>query len=345
MYNTVDLVIGTYQKSNTAALEIITLDTETLAIQQKVAMKSIDSPSFVTVYQSYIFAVSEEEDGSVYSYRYDKEQQQLIELSRQSTHGAAPCYVIYDADKGALYVTNYVSGSIAVFKVNDKFEIQPCQQVIQHKGSSVNQVRQEAAHAHSIEILPFALNYKIVQDLGCDTVSLYGTAEDGSLTLVNTHQMPLGSGPRHVAFHQEHRLVYVLSELTSTIDVLQFAEDAQTFHLLQTISTLPADFSGDNTGADIHVSPSGKYVLASNRGHDSIAVFTIGEQGQLAWHDCLQTGGATPRNFAVISDELIVMGNQNSDQLTFAKMNNKGELALQNATYTIEKPVCIKVVK
>ncbi|WP_042476419.1 lactonase family protein [Bacillus ndiopicus] len=345
MKNTIDLIIGTYQKADTKALEIITLDTQSVEIQHKTAIKGINSPSFIAVYQSYIFAVSEEDDGYVCSYRYDSKQQQLIELSRQSTHGAAPCYVLYDADKRALYVTNYVSGSIAVFAVNEQFEIEPCKQVLQHTGSSINKERQEAAHAHSIEILPFASDFKIVQDLGCDTITLYLTTKDGMLTHINTFQMPLGSGPRHVAFHKEHKLVYVLSELSSTVDVLQFDESEQTFKLIQSISTLPKDFSAESTGADIHVSPSGKYLFTSNRGHDSIAVFTISERGQLTWSHYIQTGGETPRNFSVISEELIMIGNQNSNKITLVKMNDSGLLELQNTEYAIEKPVCLKVIK
>ncbi|WPK10303.1 lactonase family protein [Lysinibacillus louembei] len=344
MENTVDLVIGTYQKATSEALQIITLHTKTLEIQQQVAIKGIDSPSFVAVYQSYIFAVSEEDEGSIYSYRYDKEQQQLIELSRQSTHGAAPCYIAYDASKKALYVTNYVSGSIAVFTVNEQFEIQPCKQLIQHTGSSVNVERQEAAHAHSIEILSFATDYKIVQDLGCDTISLYFTEPDGMLTLVNTFQMPLGNGPRHVAFHKEHKLVYVLSELTSTVDVLQFDENKLTFELTQTIATLPYDFAGESTGADIHISSAGDYLFTSNRGHDSITIFTIDAHGQLAWHQCMHTGGETPRNFAVISDDLLVIGNQNADKLTMAKRDECNLFVLQPVEYLVEKPVCVKVL-
>ncbi|MCT6925560.1 lactonase family protein [Metasolibacillus sp.] len=342
MENEVSLVIGTYQKAQAKALQIVTFNTEKLTIKWQIGVAEIDSPSFVEVYQSTIFAVSEEEAGFIYSYHYDG--QQLTMLSRQSTHGAAPCYIRYDASKRALYVTNYVSGSIAVFTVNEQFEIQPCKQLIQHTGSSVNVERQEAAHAHSIEILPFATDYKIVQDLGCDTISLYFTEPDGMLTLVNTFQMPLGNGPRHVAFHKEHKLVYVLSELTSTVDVLQFDENKLTFELIQTIATLPKGFLGENTGADIHISPAEDYLFASNRGHDSITIFTIDAQGQLAWHQCMHTGGETPRNFAVISDDLLVIGNQNTDKLTMAKRDECNLFALQPVEYLVEKPVCVKVL-
>lgn len=341
---TIEFVVGTYQKEGEEAIQVVSLNIATLEFQKKTVAKEINSPSFVIVHEPYLFSVSEENNGFVVSYYYDRVNNRLIELSRQSTNGELPCYLLFDKQRKTIYAANYMTGNIAVFPVNKRYEIEECKQVLHHFGQSINKERQERAHAHSIETLPFALDYKIVQDLGSDALLLYFTESDGKLTLVKKFDVPSGHGPRHVAFSQEHNLIYVLSELSSTVDIFRFNERGCTLQLVQSISTLPEGFHGVNIAADIHLSYSGKFLLASNRGHDSIAIFEILENGSLCLCEIAHIEGKTPRNFVVLSDELILIAAQDSNKIKVAKLQENGHLQMTQSEYQINAPVCLKQV-
>lgn len=339
-----ELAVGTYQKEGMEAIQVLSLNTTTLEFQKKAVATDINSPSFVIVHGSYLFSVSEDNEGLVVSYYYDKVNCRLTELSRQSTKGELPCYLLFDEQRKTLYAANYMTGNIAVFPIDDKYEIGKCKQVLNHYGQSVKTERQERAHAHSIESLPFAPCYKIVQDLGSDALHLYLAEDDGNLHFVKRFDVPSGHGPRHVAFHSGHKLIYVLSELSSMVDVFRFNEENCMLRLVQSISILPEDFNGENLAADIHISDSGRFLLASNRGHDSIAIFEIQEYGHLQLCDIAHIGGRTPRNFAILPDDLVLIAAQDSNKVTVARLQENGHLYLTGSEYQIIAPVCIKQV-
>lgn len=341
----VNIVVGSYQKKGEKAVQVLSFNLATLEFQIKTDATEINSPSFIITDGSYFFAVSEEKDGLVVSYYYDKENCRLIELSKQSTCGDSPCYLLYDKEAQTLYTTNYMTGSIAVFPVNDKYEIDKCKQLITHQGNSVNPQRQERAHTHSIDALPWSKDYKLVQDLGNDSLYLYHTECDGTLKLFRKVNTLLGHGPRHITFHPNHKLVYVLSELSSTIDTYEFNEESINFSLIQSISTLPVDYKGENTAADIHISHSGEFLLASNRGHDSLAIYKILKDGQLSLCNISGVGGNTPRNFAVLPEDIILIANQDSNKINVARLQENGHLEMTNHSYQMDVPVCIKQIK
>lgn len=342
--NLIDIIIGTYQTEKDEAIQIITFNKDTWAIEKKGRVVGIDAPSFLAIDGTRVFAVSEGEEGLVYSYHYDPATYELEKINQRATRGNAPCYVLFDETVNALYITNYMSGSVAVLPVNEQAEIGECGQLLIHEGSSVNRERQESAHMHAIDILPFAPRFKIAQDLGSDTVSLYETAQDGMLTLCQQLAMPPGSGPRHVAFCDEKKMIYVVGELSSTIEVLHYHESEQRFTHVQSISSLPSDFSGENTSAHVQINREKDAIFVSNRGHDSITIFTIREDGTLAWQQNLKTGGEVPRHFTVLQDELIVIANQQSNNVTFAKKNKEGLFELLDVVYEIEKPVFVSEI-
>jgi 6-phosphogluconolactonase len=341
----VNIVVGSYQKKGEKAIQVLRFNLATLEFQLKADSTCIHSPSFVITEGNYLFGVSEEKEGFVVSYYYDKENGRLIEISKQSTCGDSPCYLLYDNKSQTLYATNYMTGSIAVFPVNDKYEIDDCKQLITHRGHSVNYERQEGPHTHSIDALPWANDLKLAQDLGNDSLYLYQSESDGTLKLIRQVQSPLGHGPRHVTFHPNHKLVYVLSELSSTIDIYKFNEESINISLVQSISTLPGDYNGENTAADIHISDSGQFLLASNRGHDSLAIFKILKDGQLSLCNICDAGGNTPRNFAVLPEDIILIANQDSNKINVARLQENGDLSLTNQSYQMDVPVCIKQIK
>ncbi|MFE7083582.1 lactonase family protein [Priestia megaterium] len=344
MKDNIELVIGTYQQVGEEAIQIVSLNTDSLEFYKKAVATGINSPSFVIVHSPYLFAVSEKNNGVVVSFYYDRVNNRLLELSRQSTKGELPCYLLFDKQKKTLYAANYLTGNIAVFPVNKHYQIEECKQVLNHFGNSLNKGRQERAHAHSIETIPFAPDYKVVQDLGSDALHLYFTEGDGKLTYVKKFDVPLEHGPRHVAFSRDLKLIYVLSELSSTVDIFQFNVSTCMLQLIQSISTLPEEYQSNNLAADIHISDCGKFLLASNRGHNSIAIFEILVNGYLRLCEITHIRGETPRNFLVLSDNLVIIAAQDSNNVIIAKLQDDGRLHLFSSEYQIKVPVCVKQV-
>ncbi|UJF31903.1 lactonase family protein [Paenibacillus hexagrammi] len=299
-----------------------------------------------------LYAVSETEvyegkyGGSAAAYTIDKESGKLDKLNQQPTHGAAPCYISSDATGQSVYVANYLAGNVTVFPVTTDGSLGKHSQLIQHQGTlGPNAARQEHAHAHSI--VPDPRNrFAVSADLGLDRllVSIIDEAAH-KLTPHEETAMAPGAGPRHVVFTADSRFAYAVNELGSTVTVLAYNAEAGVLTPLQNVSTLPADYSGSNICADIHLSPDGRYVYASNRGHDSIAVYAVDEQrGTLSLEQLQETHGHTPRNFALSPQgDFLLAANQDSDTIVVFRINKVlGLLTEAGQTLQVPKPVCIK---
>jgi 6-phosphogluconolactonase len=311
------------------------------------------SPSFVTVDRArgLLFAVNETGDyqgkptGSVSAFSIDRATGRLTLINQQPSMGRAPCHLTLDRTGRYLLVANYSSGTVAVLPVAADGRLgQPT--VVQHSGSSINKQRQEAPHAHCTNFDP-AFRYFFACDLGIDQVVVY-RLDDATGTLT-PHTPPFasvkaGSGPRHMGFRPDARYAYVLNELTSAVTT--FAYDAQKGVLTegQTVSTLPDGYTGQNSGAEIAVHPSGRFVYTSNRGHNSIAIFRVDQaSGALTFVRAQETGGSTPRNFALDpSGRLLLAANQNSGTIvTFAVDEASGDLKPAGVTIEAPSPVCV----
>ncbi len=337
-----ELIIGTYQNAGQKALRVLGFDLSVPAFCELAADTQIDAPSFAIGAGEYIFAVSEKEDGMVASFRYDRENKRLVRLSGQKTKGGLPCYLHFDRRHMALYAANYGTGSVSVFPVDAAFRIGACMQLLTHEGRSVVRGRQECAHAHSVEEVTFAPDYKIVQDLGSDALWLYRTQEDGKLEFCSRIAVPSGHGPRHVAFGKKKQRIYVACELANVVDVYQWEPENCRVKLIQTVSTLPVSYRGENTVADIHVWGDDGFLLVSNRGHDSIAVFKILEDGCLALREIAFAGGKNPRNFLPLPQGYVLIAAQDSAVIRVARLSESGGLELLSASYPIEFPVCVR---
>jgi 6-phosphogluconolactonase len=222
--------------------------------------------------------------------------------------------------------------------------------VIQHEGSSVNASRQKGPHAHSINLDPMN-RFAFAPDLGLDKIMIYRVDwEHGKLV---PHDPPFakvepGSGPRHFTFHPDGKHAYVIEEISCTVTAFAYDAEAGTLKSLQKISTLPKDFKGTSTCADIHVHPSGRFLYGSNRGHDSIAGFTIdGKTGELRLIGYTLTQGKNPRNFAIDpSGTFLLAANQDGDNIVSFRINQEtGELTPTGQVCQVSMPVCVKMVK
>jgi 6-phosphogluconolactonase len=242
-------------------------------------------------------------------------------------------------------VANYGGGSVAVIPVAEDGQLGPASDFVQHAGHSASADRQSSPHAHCITLSPDG-KFVFVCDLGLDQVVAYKyDAEAGKLTPNDPPFAKLkpGAGPRHMAFGPDGRFAYVLNELNSTVTAFAYDAARGALEELQTVSTLPDHFDGQNSTAEIAVHPSGKYLYASNRGHDSVVLFEIdGAAGTLTYVEDQSTGGRTPRHFALdAKGGHLIMANQNSGTLRVCRIDSKNGRLNPSPVFTpAPSPVC-----
>lgn len=256
------------------------------------------------------------------------------------TGGTDPCHILTSPDKSILGIANFASGALTVFPLDAQGHIAQPRQLFQHEGSSVHPKRQQGPHAHSII---FADEDKLlVPDLGKDQVVAYryagGKAEPASAL---SAALPAGSGPRYGEFAPNGKHFYLINELSST--VAHFLREGDTLQLQQVISTLPEAFTGASTCADLHITPDGQYLYASNRGHDSLAIYRISpDDGALSLLGHYPTGGRTPRAFTIDpTGQYVYIGNQDSDNLVIGRILPDGMVETV-CTVPFPTPVCIQ---
>jgi 6-phosphogluconolactonase len=318
------------------------------------------SPSFLAVHPTgnFLYTVNEvntfggKPTGSVSAFAIDRKSGLLKQLNQQSSEGAGPAHLIVDKDGLNVLVANYGGGSVAVLPLGKDGKLKSASALVQHTGSSVNPQRQKEPHAHSINLDP-ANRFAYVADLGLDKVLAYRfDARNGLLTLNNPPSASVqpGAGPRHLAIHPSGRFAYVINELNCTITAFNNDSAKGELKELQTISTLPAKQAMQSgfSGAEVQVHPSGKFLYASNRGHDSIAVFAIDQNtGRLTYVENEPTQGSTPRGFGIDPDGgYLLAGNQRSDSVVVFRIDpQSGKLAPTGTKIEVGAPVCVKFVR
>jgi 6-phosphogluconolactonase len=315
------------------------------------------SPSFLTVDPAlhYLFAANEIGDyngaktGSVSSFAIDRRSGKLTALNTVASRGADPCYVTVDKGGKNVLVANYTGGSVAVLPVKADGKLGEASDFVQHLGSSVDRKRQGEPHAHSVVLSPDN-RFAVVNDLGLDKLMVYrfdpqkGTLKPNDPPYASVKP---GSGPRHFAFHPNGRFAYVINEMGNTVTAFDWNGELGTFHELQTVTTLPQGFTGENTTAEIAVHPSGRFLYGSNRGHDSIVVFAIDPaKGTLTFVEDDSTLGKEPRNFALDpTGGYLFAANQNSNTVVVFRVNPKnGHLTPTGQKFDVPSPVCVTFV-
>jgi 6-phosphogluconolactonase len=313
------------------------------------------NPSFLELdpTRRLLFAVNETGEfqgkptGGVSAFSIDSASGKLTLLNQRSSMGKDPCHLLLDRTGRNLLVANYSSGTVAVLPVQADGKLGDATDVIQHVGKSVHPDRQREPHAHGVTHDP-ANRLVFVCDLGLDKVMIYRfDPEKGKLT---PHDPPFaalkpGAGPRHMVFGRDGRFAYVINELNSTVTVFAYNPSNGALKELQTVSTLPGHWEGANTTAEIGIHPSGKFLYASNRGHNSVVLFTIDTgKGTLTWVEEQGTGGATPRHFGIEpSGKHLVIANQGSNTLLVSRIDaGNGRLKPSGIFAEAPTPVCVK---
>ncbi len=343
--------VGTYTKKESRGIYVFRLAPDTGKLTDLGLAAEAKNPSFLAVDagRHRIFAVSETSDfhgkktGAVSAYQADPGTGKLTLLNQGPSEGEGPCYVALDPANDHVLVANYGSGSVAVLPVAEDGQLGSASAAVQHQGSSVHPKRQQGPHAHSIQVDPSG-TIALAADLGLDQIRLYdfdkGTLKAHSPEAIET---PPGAGPRHFAFHPSGKYLYVATELANTL--LVYSYDAGATQERQSLSLLPPDYEGTSHAAEVLAHPSGKFVYASNRGHDSIAVFTVDEHtGSLTPSGHVPTGGKTPRNFGIDpSGRWLIAANQESGNLVVFEIDQQaGTLTNTGITTDVDSPVCVR---
>ncbi len=354
MSDRVLILVGTYTtrlphvEGKSEGIYAYWLDLASGALEHASTRAGIVNPSYLATdpQQRYVYATSEvDESGAVSAFRLNRVVGDMTPLNYQSSGGKGPCHVWVDATGQWALVANYGSGSIAVYPVLEDGSLDAAADFVQHEGSSVNPNRQEGPHAHCIMTDP-ANEHVLVADLGMDKLLVYRlNPETGKLALSSFAEVEAGSGPRHFDFHPSGRFCFLINELASTITV--FGYENGILEKRQTISTLPDEFKETNYTAAIHVSPDGRFVYGSNRGHDSIAIFAFDERaGALTAAGHESTQGRTPRDFMVDpTGTYLLAANQDTDTVVSYRIDSgTGQLTPTGHTVRIPTPVCLKPV-
>jgi 6-phosphogluconolactonase len=286
-------------------------------------------------------------NGSVCALAVEPKTGRLQLLNRRLSLGDGPCHVCLPAGGQQVLVSNYASGSVAVFPIAPDGSLENHTAFIRHHGASgIVPDRQEGPHAHSVTLSPDN-RFAFVADLGQDRIRVNRfDAVGGNLLPADSPEVACapGSGPRHMAFHPDGRHLFLVNELNNTVTVFEYEPEAGILTARQTISTLPPDWSGASQAADIQVSPDGRFLYASNRGHDSLAVFSIaGNRGAIEVREFTPVRGRWPRQFRLTPDgRFLLTANQESDAITiFAVDPDGGGLSPAGEPFPVPAPVCI----
>lgn len=343
--------VGTYTEDlgfvqgKAAGIYTCRLDTLTGALTITDSTTGIANPSFLTLSpnKKYLLAVSEGGGkpeaayGGLVAYGIN-ENGKLLKINGVPSYGVAPCHVSTDASGQYVLVANYVTGNVVSYGLHSDGSLTDSLSSDQHPGA--------APWAHMIIPTPFGPERVLAVDKGDDQVFMYQLTA-GKLRRLESLRLSPGAGPRHFDFHPaDPTLGFVINENSCSVASVRFGADGLKAAILDSLSTLPAGFQGKNTCADIHVHPNGRFVYGSNRGHNSIAIFSVDTaSGKLTLVGHEPTQGALPRNFMITPDgKLLLVANQNSDNVVAFRIDPAtGKLTPTGANSRVPTPVCLKM--
>ena len=337
--------VGTYTKEESKGIYRFILDTDKEELNQVEIAAEIDNPTYVNVTNDnkLLYAVGKAgEEAGVSAFKINKEAAELSLLNSQTAPGSSPCHVSISNDNSTVVTANYHTTVVASYLTNEDGTLNPATSFIEHEGSGPHH-RQEKPHMHYAGFTPDE-KFVVAVDLGSDKVISYAI-DNGTLTEAQVYHAKPGSGPRHITFHPSGKFAFVMTELSSEVISLQYNEVDGSFTELQTISTLPEDYNETNDGSAIHISDDGKFVYVGNRGHNSIAIFSVNQDtGILSFVDRVSSEGNWPRDFVIDpSQKYIVASNQKSNSLILYRRNEvTGKLTVIQTDVKVPEPVCIK---
>lgn len=344
--------VGSYAESDESGVEVFRFDEQSGQLTKTDEYIGLKNPTFLNanVANKQLYAISEmvNEDGSksgeIVRFTVDLKQGKLAFAERMPTVKGTTCHIQRDQQDQYLTVTSYHGGMIGLIKLQPAGQLGEVLDVAQHSGSSVDPDRQDRPHPHSSFFSPDNA-YLFVQDLGLDLIVGYKVdAEQGKLMKVSEVKLAGGAGPRHLTFHPSGKYAYVINELNSTVTSFTYDANKGTLQEIETISTLPADYNGENGCAEITVSNDGKFLYGSNRGHDSIVGYAIDEAtGKLSVIQHISTAGGHPRHFALTpnGNHMLVANRDGNHIVTFKVDRATGLLHNTGIEAVSSKPVCV----
>ncbi|MCM3042953.1 lactonase family protein [Paenibacillus motobuensis] len=336
--------VGTYAKPEEPGIYLCGLNSQTGAMRIVSHFSGILNPSFVIVNgeASRLYAVSEQAEGRLVSYRIDIASGELTELDSVPTEGADPCHLA-SLPNGDVIVSNYSSGTVNRFALGEQGEASRMAAKVQQVGTGPVTDRQEKAHAHST-VTDLEGKYAFASDLGADRIFIY-SMQDGGMVHHDEVSLPPGVGPRHFVLHPNDQYAYGINELNNTITIYSYNKAEGRLDIIDHVVTIPEDFTGESYPADIHLSEDGCYLYGSNRGHDSIVRFEIDTvTGKLVDPEWTSTGGSWPRNFAVLDDYVLVANQFSGNIVSFKRDVNSGKLTATGQELAISQAACVEPV-
>ncbi len=349
------LFIGTYTTKDSKGIYVYRFNAATGAAVLVSNTDSAANPSYLAIAPNhkYVYAVNEthgDNGGKVSAYAFDKTNGKLSFINQQPTGGDDPCYVTVTKNNKWVTVANYSGGSAAAFAANTDGSLQPYSELMQDSGHGANAQRQEKAHVHSTVFSP-SQDYLFTPDLGLDKVMIYkfNPASKKPLTAANPPYVAVsaGNGPRHFTFHPNQKFAYVMQELSGTVGAFRYNNGKLT--LLEDVPAHPAGYKGDIGSADIHISPDGKFLYASNRGDENtITIFSINPAtGKLKLKGYQSAMGKAPRNFIIDpTGNYLLVANQNTNNIVIFKRNKETGLLQQTGKQIeVSMPVCLQMLK
>ncbi len=349
------VLVTSFAGGDKGAINAYRLETATGSLKPLHRTTGVEHPFFIAVSRDRLFLYSVhaktfggKEPEQVAAYALEGRTGRMTLLNRQSTRGTASCYLDVDATGRTVLVANYTTGNVASFPVRADGSLGEAASFFQHTGSSVDLPRQKGPNAHSFVVSPDN-RYALAADLGIDQILSYRL--DAATAKLTPNQPPFtkappGAGPRHLTFHPNGRHVYVINELTNSVTRFDYAVVTGTLTERETISTLPKEFTGRSYCADLKITPNGRFLYGTNRGHDSIAAYRIGEDGRLTLLGIEPSLGKGPQNLLITGGgELLLCANMPGNNLAVFRIDAAtGGLKSVGEPLAVTSPSCIRLL-
>jgi 6-phosphogluconolactonase len=349
--------ISAFAAGEKGAIHAFRFDSRTGTLKPQHRTTDVQHPFFLVISPDgrFLYSIDTEkfggaEDEFVAAYSIKDRSGTLERLNQQSAKGSASCYLDIDSTGKTVVLANYSTGSVAALPVSEDGSLKSAASFVQHEGASVDPKRQKAPYAHSIVISPDN-RFALAADLGIDKVLIYRLDAAASKLSVNEAQSSVsvepGSGPRHLTFHPNGKSVYLINELKNTVTFFAYEPAFAKLTTQQTISTLPDDFDGVTHTADVKITPNGKFLYGTNRGHDSIACYRIGDDGRLTLIKIEPSLGKGPQNLLITPDgQWVICANMPGNSVVVFKIDaDTGQLTAIGEPISMSMPSCIRWLK
>ncbi|MFP6678434.1 MAG: lactonase family protein [Pirellulaceae bacterium] len=350
MAESIQVYFGTYTQGTSRGIYRADLDLKSGSLSAAKLVAETTNPSFLALHPNgkWLYAVNEtvefegEKSGAITGFLID-DSGNLHAINQHSTRGGAPCHLAISRNGQFVLIANYVGGNVISLRLDKSGKIVGQASLQQHEGSSQT-ARQKTPHAHSIGLDP-SQKFAFAADLGLDQVVVYQfDAGSGKLKKHAVARVAPGSGPRHFLLHPKLPYAYVINEINSTLTSFGYDRATANLEPMQTVGTLPADFDGRNSTAELQITPDGRFLYGSNRGHHSLAMYAIDQEtGRLRLLGHQSTLGKTPRNFNITPDgQFVLAANQESNTVAVFRIASDGRLKSIGEPVAVPKPVCVE---